>query len=125
MPNCRQITPFLHVPDLEAAIAWFALIGFSPRTRMDYYAYVEREGVGVRIVESTKEDGTPFEPHRGFAYYVDCEDVDAIVRECLLRLKAAGVKTIGPVDQVYNQREFIIEAPDGNMLVFGQPIVRR
>ncbi len=125
MPNCRQITPFLHVPDLKKALEWFKLIGFAPRFQQSNYAYVEREGVGVRIVESTQEDGKPFEPHRGFAYYVDCNDVDAIVRECLPRLKAAGVKTIGPVDQAYNQREFIIEAPDGDMFVFGQAIVRR
>lgn len=120
--NFRQITPFLHVPDLGKALDWFAMIGFKPRTVIDAYAYVEREGVGVRIVESTQEDGTPFEPHRGFAYYVDCADVDAIVRESLPRLRAAGVKVLGPVNQVYNQREFIIEGPDGNMFVFGQPI---
>ncbi len=120
MTNCRQITPFLHVPDLEAALAWFALIGFSPRTRMDHYAYVERGTVGVRLMRSTKEDGTPFPPHRGFAYYVDCDDIDAIVRETLPGLKAAGVETIGPVDQRYGQREFMIRAPDGNVFVFGQ-----
>lgn len=125
MPNCRQITPFLHVPDLKKAVEWFDLIGFAPRFQQSNYAYVQREGVGVRIVESANEDGTPFTPHRGFAYYVDCDDVDAVVRECLPRLKAAGVKTIGPIDQAYDQREFIIEAPDGNMLVFGQAIVRR
>ncbi len=125
MPNCREITPFLHVPDLKRALEWFDIIGFKPRTLMVSYAYVEREGVGVRLVESTKEDGKPFEPHRGFACYVDCNDVDAIVRECLPRLKAAGVKTLGPIDQAYNQREFIIEAPDGNMFVFGQAIARR
>lgn len=125
MSNCRQITPFLHVPDLEAALAWFALIGFSPRTKMDHYAYVARDSVGVRLMRSTEEDGTMFPPHRGFAYYVDCDDVDAIARECLPRLMAAGVKTIGPVDQHYNQREFIIEAPDGNMFVFGQKMAAR
>lgn len=49
-----------------------------------------------------------------------------IVRDCLPRLRAAGVvKTLGPVDQPYNQREFMIAAPDGDMFVFGQPIPRQ
>lgn len=120
MPNCRQITPFMHAADLEAALRWFALLGFRPRFHQANYAYVEREGVGFRLMQSTADDGTPFPPHRGFAYYVDCDDVDAIVRETLPGLKAAGVETIGPVDQHYAQREFMIRAPDGNVFVFGQ-----
>jgi len=28
----------------------------------------------------------------------------------------------GPVDQVYDQRQFLIEAPDGDLVVFGQAI---
>ncbi|RYD81627.1 MAG: VOC family protein, partial [Sphingomonadales bacterium] len=28
----------------------------------------------------------------------------------------------GPVDQMYGQRELMIVAPDGNLLVFGQDI---
>jgi hypothetical protein len=31
---------------------------------------------------------------------------------------------MGPVNQEYNQREFMIRAPDGNVLVFGQAIKR-
>ncbi len=125
MGNCRHITPFMHVPSIGRALAWFEMIGFRPRTVIGAYAYVEREGVGVRVIESTNDDGSPFAPHRGFAFYVDCDNVDAIVSESLPRLKAAGVKTIGPVDQAYGQREFIIEAPDGNMFVFGQPMAKR
>lgn len=125
MPNCRQITPFMHAADLGAAVRWFALIGFHPRFQQSNYAYVEREGVGFRLMQSAQDDGAPFPPHRGFAYYVDCGDVDAIVRETLPGLKAAGVKTLGPINQAYNQREFIIEAPDGNMFVFGQAIPGR
>jgi hypothetical protein len=29
---------------------------------------------------------------------------------------------VGPVDQRYGQRELMIRAPDGNVLVFGQPV---
>lgn len=39
------------------------------------------------------------------------------------KLEGAGVRVHGPVDQTYGQREFMVVAPDGNLLVFGQSIV--
>lgn len=121
-PNIRQITPFMHAPDLDAAIRFFELVGFAARYRQANYAYLDREGAGIRVMESRQDDDTPFPPHCGFAYYVDVRDVDAIVEEAKPKLAAAGVETIGPVNQHYRQREFMIRAPDGNVLVFGQAI---
>lgn len=118
--NVIHITPFMHAPDLEAALGFFDLLGFTCLYREANYAYVEREGAGVRILESRAEDGAPFPSHRGFAYYVDVRDVDAIVAEVQPRLEAAGVEFAGPKDQHYRQREFMIRAPDGNVFVFGQ-----
>ena len=44
-----QVTPFMHVADLEAAVAFFRdLLGFAVPFQMPGYAYVEREGCGVR-----------------------------------------------------------------------------
>jgi catechol 2,3-dioxygenase-like lactoylglutathione lyase family enzyme len=121
----HQITPFLHVPDLEAALRWFELLGFQPEFRQANYAYVSRDGVALRVLESVQEDGAPFPPHRGFAYYVDCEDVDALYAEIAPRLHQAGVEFFALVDQAYNQREFMIRAPDGNVFVFGMAIRRK
>lgn len=121
-PNIRGVTPFMHVPDLKAALQWFDMLGFRPRFHQDSYAYVEREGAGVRLVESRADDGTPFPPHKGFSIYLDVADVDAIVAEVRPKLAAARVETIGPVNQVYAQREFMVRAPDGNVLVFGQAL---
>lgn len=123
-PNVRQITPFMHAPDLDAALAFFGLIGFRVAFRQSNYAYVEREGAGVRILQSHDGTGAPHRPHKGFAYYADVRDVDAIVAELKPKLAAAGIEAHGPVDQEYNQREFMIRAPDGNTLVFGQAIGR-
>jgi len=120
--NLMQITPFVHVPDLSAALEWFDLLGFSPLFQQGNYAYVSREGVGVRVLESTAEDGTAFPPHRGFSCYVDVRDVDAIFAEVAPRLHLAGVEVMGPVNQPYNQRELMIRSPDGNVFVFGQAI---
>ena len=49
---------------------------------------------------------------------------DAIVAELKPKLETAGVEFMGPKDQTYNQREFMIRAPDGNVFVFGQGIKR-
>jgi hypothetical protein len=71
---------------------------------------------------STPDEGGSWPPHRGFAYYVDVADVDALYSEIAPRLHMAGVEFMGPVNQVYHQREFMIRAPDGNVFVFGAPI---
>jgi catechol 2,3-dioxygenase-like lactoylglutathione lyase family enzyme len=120
--NIAQITPFMHVPSLDAALEWFSLLGFEPAFHEGNYAYVTRDGVSVRVLESTQEDCTPYPPHRGFAYYVDVRDVRALFDEIAPRLHVAGVEFMGPVDQGYGQREFMIRAPDGNVFVFGQAI---
>ena len=40
-----QVTPFMHVADLDATVAFFTdLLGFDVPFRMPGYAYVEREG---------------------------------------------------------------------------------
>jgi hypothetical protein len=66
------------------------------------------------------EQGTP---HRGFAYYIDVRDVGAVLDQIGDRLaKLPNGDVVGPVDQPYGQRELMIRAPDGNVLVFGQAI---
>jgi catechol 2,3-dioxygenase-like lactoylglutathione lyase family enzyme len=123
-PELIQITPFMHVPDLEAALTWFAMLGFEVQFREHNYAYVSCGSAAVRVLESFGDDGAPFTPHKGFAYYVDVEDVDAIHKELAPKLAAASVEFNGPVDQPYRQRELMIRAPDGNVFVFGAPIGR-
>ncbi len=87
------------------------------------YAYVEREGVGFRLLQN--DDPTEGAPpgNRRFMYYIDVEDVDAVYEE--LKPKLAGLPerdVHGPADKPYQQRELLILAPDGNLLAFGQPI---
>lgn len=61
--------------------------------------------------------------NRRFAYYVEVRDVDALhagLEPKLDTLPAGDVK--GPIDQSYGQRELLILAPDGNLIVLGQAI---
>lgn len=125
MSNIIQVTPFMLVPDLEAALDFMTdLLGFSVVLRMRDYAYLSLEGAGLRILEAGP--GNPFQPGtRRFAYYFDCRDVDALYAELKPRLDALPPGDVhGPADKPYNQRELLVLAPDGNLIAFGQAISR-
>ncbi len=121
--NTLQITPFMHVADSDAAMRFFVdVLGFTCEFRMPGYAYVSRDGAAVRIQGHDDPAEVPA-GHGGFAYYIDVRDLAQVEREI-----AAGLATLpprdvhGPVDQVYGQRELMIRAPDGNLVVFAQAI---
>ncbi|ATC31000.1 VOC family protein [Caulobacter vibrioides] len=123
MSNFIQVTPFLHVRDLDEALSFFVdLLGFGVPYREPGYAYVHRETVGFRLLEAEEAVIKP-RGVGGFAYYIDVRDVDAVAAELAPRLAALPPEDVcGPVDQPYGQREFMIRAPDGGLLVFGQAI---
>lgn len=121
--NTLQITPFMHVADVEAAARFLVeVLGFAVHFEQPGYVYLEREGAGLRLLghDDPAELGTP---HRGFAYYIDVRSVDAVLEQvgpALARLPQGDVH--GPLDQPYGQRELLVRAPDGNLIVFGQAI---
>jgi len=121
MRNFIHITPFIHVPDIEAALRFLVdILGFACPFRMTDYAYVEREGCGVRLLQNRGDDGAP-PGNRRFAYYIDVRDLDSLHAELKPRLEALPPRDVhGPVNQHYGQRELMIVAPDGNLIVFGQ-----
>jgi len=60
MSNFIQVTPFMHVEDLERAVNFFTdILGFETRLRTADYAYVHRETAGFRILEQKGADGAP------------------------------------------------------------------
>jgi catechol 2,3-dioxygenase-like lactoylglutathione lyase family enzyme len=118
--NTFQITPFMHVADFAGALRFLTeTLGFAAIINDGGYAYLEREGAGLRLLQN----GDPTElgvPHRGFAYYIDVQSVETVLEQIGDRL--AGLPpgdVVGPVDQPYGQRELMIRAPDGNLIVFG------
>lgn len=120
-----QVTPFMHVPDIDAAVRFFEeILGFSALYREPGYAYVEREGCGVRMLQNHGEDGAP-PGNRRFAYYFDVRDVDRLHAELKPRLDTLPPGDVhGPADKPYFQRELLVLAPDENLIAFGQPIPR-
>jgi catechol 2,3-dioxygenase-like lactoylglutathione lyase family enzyme len=123
MSNFIQITPFMLVPDLEKALAFFNnILGFKTLYRVSDYAYVHRETAGIRILQESP--GNPFQPGtRRFAYYVDVHDVDALYAELKPKLDTLPTGDVhGPADKAYQQRELLVLAPDGNLIAFGHAI---
>ena len=123
MDNLLQVTPFLHVPDVDEAVRFFTeALGFQAQFHVHDYAYVHRETVGFRLM--LVDPKYPREPlYGGFTYYIDVRDVDAVLAEIEPKLKAwPGMTIQGPVNQSYGQREIMLKAPDGRLLVYGQSI---
>jgi len=125
MSNFIQVTPFMHVDDIDQAVTFFTdVLGFAELFRLSNYAYVEREAAGFRILQNQGSDGAP-PGNRRFAYYIDVRDVDALHAELKPKLDALPRGDVrGPIDQSYGQRELLVLAPDGNLLAFGQAIRR-
>ena len=120
MPQMRHITPFLRVPDVDVAVAFFTgTLGFTVSIRAGEYAFVYRDDVAFRIVED------PLPPRAGGRYtsYIDVDDVDALYAELKPKLDLLPAGHVQPpCDQPYGQREIAIIGPDGDLIGFGSPI---
>ncbi len=123
MSNFIQVTPFMHVDDIERALTFFTgILGFETRYRVANYAYIHRETVGFRLLEQKGPDGAP-PGNRRFAYYIDVRDVDGLYAELKPKLDTLPKGDVyGPVNQPYGRRELLVLAPDGNLIAFGQAI---
>src|SRR5258708_22429538 len=123
MSNFIQITPFMHVQDLEKALIFFIdVLGFETQFRARDYAYVHRETAGTRILEQKGADAAPPGTRR-FAYYIDVRDVDQLYAGLKPKLDTLPTRDVyGPVNQPYGQRELLVLAPDANLIAFGQAI---
>ncbi len=123
MPNFIQTTPFMHVPlaDFDAAVQFFdEVLGFETHRRGDDYAYLERDGCGIRIWGREDPADAP-RGRRNFRYYFDVRDVDALYAELSAGLaKMPDGEVHGPADKPYHQRELLVMAPDGDLVCFGQ-----
>jgi catechol 2,3-dioxygenase-like lactoylglutathione lyase family enzyme len=120
-PNLFQITPFLRVPDIESALAFFiGTLGFKLGFRGGSYAYVWRDKVAFRMIE---DQALP--PRGGGRYttYIDVEDVDGLWAELKPKLDLLPPgHVVPPCDQEYGQRDFAVIGPDGDLIAFGQSI---
>ncbi len=123
--NFIQTTSFMHVPlpEFAAAVAFFRdLLGFQEYVLVHDYAYLEREGCGIRIWGREHVADAP-RGIRNFRYYFDVRDVDALFVELKPKLDNLPPGDVhGPANKPYGQRELLILAPDGDLVCFGQSI---
>ena len=124
MTNFLQVTPFLHVVDLQKALDFFTdILGFTVTFSQPGYAYIHRETVGFRLLQA--EDGAIEPGRRRFAYYIDVRDVDALYAELKPRLDTLPAGDVhGPADKPYGQRELLVLAPDGELIAFGMAMAQ-
>ena len=125
MGNILQITPFMQVADVAAAVNFFVdVLGFKAHVNGPTYAYVQRETAGLRIMQASTSPGEEQPPGtRAFRYYIDVENVDELYAEMKPRIDTLWKSQIyGPLNQPYGQREFMVIAPDGDLVVFGQSL---
>ena len=123
MTKIHQITPFVHVPDLQEALAFFCdLLGFELRYRESNYAYVELAGCGLRMLEETARRLTADGKAR-VAVYVDVSDIDALHDELGPALASLPLERVEPLmNKPWHQREFQVRMPDGDWLTFGMAV---
>lgn len=117
----------MHVPigEFESAVEFFRdLLGFTEYIHADNYAYLEREGCGIRIW-GRKDAAEAPKGMRNFRYYYDVRDVDALYAELKSKLDNLPPHDVhGPADKWYGQRELLVLGPDGDLVCFGQAIHR-
>lgn len=121
MVQMHHVTPFLRVPDIKAAIAFFVdTLGFKIGFEGGDYAYVWRDKVAFRMIE---DEALPARGEGRYTSYVDVEDVDALWAELKPKLDLLPAGQVGPpCDQEYGQREFTVIGPDGDIIAFGAAI---
>ncbi|QSX75117.1 VOC family protein [Lysobacter arenosi] len=122
MTAVHQITPFLHVPDLQEALAFFCKLGFELRFRESNYAYIELAGCGLRLLEEPARRLTADGKAR-VAVYIDVADIDALHDELAPALASLPGDRVEPLmNRPWRQREFQVRMPDGDWLTFGAAV---
>jgi catechol 2,3-dioxygenase-like lactoylglutathione lyase family enzyme len=123
MSNIVHVTPFLLVPDLDAALDFFTrVLGFTVPFQMENYAYLALDAVGLRLL--AERTATPVtREHARTTVYIDVHDVDALYAELQAQLATLPAEDVHPpADQYYGMRELSVRMPDGHWLTFGQGI---
>ncbi len=123
MSNIVHVTPFLLVPDLDAALDFFTrVLGFTVPYQMENYAYLALDSAGLRLL--AERTATPVaREHARTTVYIDVRDVDALYAELQARLAKLSAEDVQPpVNQDYGMRELSVRMPDGHWLTFGQPV---
>lgn len=119
--NVRKAVPCLKVPDMEAALAFYRdVLGFEVSDQLDtegrpFWAQLTQGTAAIMISDRLVHD----RPRLTWLYV---DDADAAYAE----IRAAGGRPLsGPEDEAHGCREFLIEAPDGEVYVVAQLLTQK
>ena len=77
-PRIADITPVVPVSDLDAAVVFFRdVLGFEVGHRFPGFAYVSRDGCGLRLIALDGPGVNMDDPARQMAVYIDVVEIDA------------------------------------------------
>ena len=121
--HLKQITPMVPVADLERAIAFFQTsLGFIATVKMDGYAYLTRDSIAIRLIQTAPGTDT-HDPKRQQSCYIDVEGLDGLYAELKPNLdKLPPGRVRAPFTQSYGQREFHVIDEDSLLIFFGESI---
>jgi len=104
---------------MERTLAFYRdLLGFTVYVDDGGYAYIERERIGLRILQL---EADALNPPGCSHIYVDISGADALFSEFEPHFHQLPKDRWGPPkDQPYGQREFWVRDPDGNLITFGE-----
>jgi catechol 2,3-dioxygenase-like lactoylglutathione lyase family enzyme len=123
MSNIVHVTPFLLVPEMDAALDFFTrVLGFIVPFQVANYAYLTLDTAGLRLL--AERTATPAaREHARTTVYIDVRDVDALYAELQPQLATLPADDVlMPVNQDWGMRELSVRMPDGNWLTFGQAV---
>src|SRR2546427_9478977 len=122
MLDIRGMTPLLFVFDIEASLRFYCeILGFTLKTRANYWAWIERDGVDLMLNTLYDPDQQPERPdltrtatHEDVTLYFGCSDVDAVYDHFV----AQGIAVEKPHVAPYGMKQLYVKEPDGFGLCF-------
>ncbi len=136
--SVRRLVPMAHVADIEASLAFYALLGFEPRDILRDHAgtaFWASASSGKAEIMLTRADG-PVDPTvQAVIFYMDTDDVAALRRHLLARGVHDGGAFVGQPGPNAGRRvcfeiarpfympagELRVADPDGYCILIGQP----
>lgn len=113
------VVPVLPVQDLTRAIEFYERLGFTAERYRDsdFYAFIQRDGRELHL--SKTPELVP--EHNVVRVYFYLREGTAVALEAQCR--ANGMTIVQPLTpREWKMKEFVLRDPDGNRLIFGEPL---
>jgi uncharacterized glyoxalase superfamily protein PhnB len=120
----RELWPLLFVADIERSLTLyrdqlgFELVAEAQADGRIFWCRLRRGGASLMLQQAEAEDGPAEGRGRGVAFYLVCDDVDALAEEFIGR----GVAFDPPQVAEYGMKQLFVPDPDGYAVCFESPV---